>query len=66
MFLSRLVGNTPLIRISDRIFAKLETYNPSGSVKDRMVCYVVEKALDAGDIKKDTCLVEATLSLIHI
>ena len=60
MFLSRLVGNTPLIRISDRIFAKLETYNPSGSVKDRMVCYVVEKALDAGDIKKDTCLVEAT------
>ena len=60
MFLSRLVGDTPLVRISDKIFAKLETYNPSGSVKDRMVCYVVEKALDAGDIGQSTCLIEAT------
>ena len=55
-----LCGNTPLIRISDRLYGKLETYNPSGSVKDRMICYVTEKALARGEITTDSVLCDAT------
>ena len=55
-----LVGNTPLIRISYRIYAKLETYNTTGSVKDRMISYVVRKAQIHGKIDKDSILCEAT------
>ena len=58
--ISKLVGQTPLVRISDNIFAKLETYNPSGSVKDRMISFLVGKALERDEITKDTVLVEAT------
>ncbi len=36
-----LVGNTPLIKIGD-IYAKLEAANPTGSVKDRMACYMAK------------------------
>ena len=39
-----IVGETPLIKISSKIYAKLETYNPAGSVKDRMITYVVDRA----------------------
>ena len=42
---TRLCGNTPLVKISDKLYAKLETYNPTGSVKDRMISYVVNKAI---------------------
>ena len=38
---------TPLIKISDQVYAKLETYQPTGSVKDRMVNYIVEKAIQS-------------------
>ena len=55
-----LSGNTPLVRINDRLYGKLETYNPSGSVKDRMICYVVQQALDRGEIMPDTILCDAT------
>ena len=55
-----LSGNTPLIRISDRLYGKLETYNPSGSVKDRMICYVVQQALSRGEIMPDSTLCDAT------
>ncbi len=58
--LSIVTGNTPLIKISKNIYGKLETYNPTGSVKDRMVFYVVEKAIQQGLIKEDTILCEAT------
>lgn len=58
--LSKIIGKTPLIKINDKIYAKLETYNPTGSVKDRMVFYVVKKALNSGEIKKGTVLCEAT------
>lgn len=59
--LRKLSGETPLIKLSDKLYAKLETYNPTGSVKDRMVSYVVDKAIRDGEIK-DTCgiLCEAT------
>ncbi len=55
-----LVGNTPLIKIAPHLYAKLETYNPSGSVKDRMVYFAVERAKLFGRINKDTILCEAT------
>jgi len=55
-----LVGNTPLIKISSHLYAKLETYNPSGSVKDRMIHFVVDRAKLFGRINKDTILCEAT------
>ena len=57
---SSLCGNTPLINIRDNIWAKLETYNPTGSVKDRMIFYVVTKAIKNGQINKNTILCEAT------
>lgn len=57
---TELSGNTPLIRISDRLYGKLETYNPSGSVKDRMICYVTEKALERGEISDNSILCDAT------
>jgi cysteine synthase len=57
----KLTGRTPLIKISDRLYAKLETYNPTGSVKDRMVSYVVDRAIESGEINKShTTLCEAT------
>ena len=53
-------GWTPLIKISEKIYAKLETYNPTGSVKDRMVWYVINKAIASGKICDSTILCEAT------
>jgi cysteine synthase A len=58
--ISNLSGNTPLIRITDKIYAKLETYNPAGSVKDRMISYVVRKALIYGKIDENSIFCEAT------
>jgi len=58
--LSSLCGKTPLIKINDSVYAKLETYNPTGSVKDRMVTYVLNKAIASGDIGPSTILCEAT------
>jgi cysteine synthase len=55
-----IVGETPLIKISSKIYAKLETYNPAGSVKDRMIAYVVDRAKVFGKIKDNTILCEAT------
>ena len=57
----QLAGRTPLIKLSDKLYAKLETYNPTGSVKDRMVSYVVDRAIEAGEINKShKILCEAT------
>tara|TARA_Y100001937_G_scaffold106546_1_gene148263 strand:- start:1031 stop:1891 length:861 start_codon:yes stop_codon:yes gene_type:complete len=55
-----IVGETPLIKISSKIYAKLETYNPAGSVKDRMITYVVDRARMFGKIKDNTILCDAT------
>ena len=52
---------TPLIKISEKIYAKLETYQPTGSVKDRMVSYLVSNALaNKAIIPGHTKLIEAT------
>lgn len=58
--LTRVVGNTPLVKISDNLYGKLETTNPSGSVKDRLVSYIVEAALRNNEIGSSTKLIEAT------
>jgi len=58
--LNNIVGNTPLIKLKSGIYAKLETYNPTGSIKDRIIKYIVNSAILSGEIKRDTILVEAT------
>jgi cysteine synthase B len=62
-----LVGNTPMAELTRlnpnpnvRIFAKLEGNNPGGSVKDRAALNMIRSALDRGEIKEGTRLVEAT------
>jgi cysteine synthase A len=62
-----LIGHTPLVRlnrikkdIKATILAKLEYYNPSGSVKDRIALYMIEEAEQQGIIKKGDCIVEPT------
>lgn len=58
--LSKNVGQTPLIKISERIFAKFEGANPSGSIKDRMASYIINHAEENGLIKKGDTIIEAT------
>ncbi len=62
-----LVGNTPLVKLNNvglpegvNLFAKLELYNPSGSVKDRTGRYMVEQAERDGLLKKGGTIVEGT------
>jgi len=60
------VGFTPLVRINKlgagraTILAKLEFYNPCGSVKDRIALSMIEAAEQQGHIKPDTVIVEPT------
>ncbi|QEK13345.1 cysteine synthase family protein [Crassaminicella thermophila] len=62
-----LIGNTPILKINNfdipkdvNIFAKLEFYNPGGSVKDRIGKWIIEKAEKEGKLKKGYTIVEAT------
>jgi len=62
-----LIGNTPLVKlnnlsseISGNIYAKLEFYNPGGSVKDRVAQYIIQDAEDKGLLKPGDTIVEAT------
>ena len=64
---TQLVGNTPLVRINKlakgldaTILAKLEFFNPCGSVKDRIGVSMIEAAEKAGIVDKDSILVEPT------
>jgi cysteine synthase A len=50
------VGKTPLIQLSDKLYAKYEALNPGGSIKDRPVKYI----LDNIDYEKGDTIVEAT------
>jgi len=65
--IERLVGNTPLIGVNLKykgkpvtIYAKLEYYNLSGSIKDRMALEVLKCAYMSGALKKGDLIVEAT------
>ena len=64
-----LVGNTPLVRVNNLIkkdelkadvLAKLEYFNPAGSVKDRIAKEMIQDALEKGLINEDTTLIEPT------
>lgn len=64
-----LVGNTPLVRVNNLIkkdelkadvLAKLEYFNPAGSVKDRIAKEMILDALEKGLINKNTTLIEPT------
>ena len=55
-----LVGNTPFIKLSDKLYAKFEAYNPSGSIKDRMASYILARAIKDGSVRKGTTIVEAS------
>jgi cysteine synthase A len=60
MRLSKYVGNTPMIQISDRIFAKCELFNPTGSIKDRPASWIINDAEKNGFLKKGDTIIEAT------
>ena len=60
MNIKDLIGNTPIVELKSNIFAKLETFNLSGSIKDRIVLYILNDAERKGLINENTILVEAT------
>lgn len=66
---SELIGNTPLFELTNikkelgleaTILAKLEYFNPAGSVKDRIAKEIIEKAEKEGKIKEGAVLIEPT------
>ena len=67
--LTELIGNTPLLELSNyeevnkleaKVVAKLEYFNPLGSVKDRIAFAMIEKGIATGKINKDTVIIEPT------
>lgn len=63
------IGNTPLVRLQKleekfglkaKLIAKVESFNPAGSVKDRIAKSMIEDAYKKGLIKEDTVLIEPT------
>jgi cysteine synthase A len=66
---TELIGNTPLLRLSNtekthglsaRLIAKLEYFNPGGSVKDRIAKLMIEEAEKSGKLKKGSVIIEPT------
>lgn len=60
MRLSDNIGKTPMIKISDKIYAKAELFNPTGSIKDRPASYIINDAEERGLIKEGDTIIEAT------
>jgi len=61
------IGNTPLVRINKlnpnpavRMYAKLEGFNPTGSIKDRIALKMIEQAEQEGTLTKDKIIIEPT------
>lgn len=54
-----IVRNTPLINI-EGIYAKLETTNPTGSIKDRMAHFIINEAERRGELKRGSKIIEVT------
>lgn len=64
-----MIGNTPMLQVnrlcrvwgaSAKVYAKLEYFNPLGSIKDRAAKYMIETAERDGVISKDTVIIEPT------
>lgn len=65
--MTQLVGRTPLVRLNRlskdlpaEVVAKLEFYNPCGSVKDRIALSMIESAMEQGRIDQETVIIEPT------
>lgn len=54
------IGNTPFIKVEENIFAKVEGFNPGGSIKDRIVLNMITEAEKQGILKEGDTLVEVT------
>lgn len=61
------IGNTPIIKLNNLIeedgadiFVKVESFNPSGSIKDRAALYMIQGAEDRGILKKGDTIIEPT------
>jgi cysteine synthase A len=61
------IGDTPLVRLAKLfpdsdldVYAKLEALNPGGSIKDRPAYSIITKALQAGEISRETTVVESS------
>src|SRR5690606_18339324 len=66
-YLWNMVGNTPMLELhylyknqTRRVFVKCEHYNLTGSIKDRMALYILQKAYEIGTINKNNIIIEAT------
>ena len=67
MNIDKLVGNTPMIKINyeyegkqGSIYSKLEFYNYSGSIKDRIALYIIEKEKENGNLREGQPIIEVT------
>ncbi len=58
--ITKIIGNTPLIKVEDNLYAKLEYLNPAGSVKDRAALYMINDAEKKGLLKKGSVIIEPT------
>jgi len=65
--ISELIGNTPIVRLNKivfedaaEVFIKLESFNPSKSVKDRAAYYMIKQAEEKGLLTKGTTIIEPT------
>ena len=65
--LMKTIGNTPMIKINYEykgknkyIYTKLEYYNLSGSIKDRVAYYIIDNAIKRGELKEGMPIIEAT------
>jgi len=65
--ITELIGNTPLVRLNKisegavaQVVAKLESFNPCASIKDRIGLAMIEQAEKDGQLKKDSIIVEPT------
>lgn len=67
--LAKMIGHTPLLEANrfqeaigttNKIYTKLELFNPGGSVKDRVALYMLEKAIENKQIDENTLIIEPT------
>ena len=60
------IGNTPIVRLNKlappgvNLYAKIESFNPMGSVKDRLALGVIEQAEKSGALQPGQTVIEAT------
>ena len=57
---SNFVGNTPFVKLSEKLYAKLESVNPGGSIKDRPVKWILDDAEEKKLINPGDTIIEAT------